>query len=80
MLTRTAGALATAALGALVAAHLVFFALRIWHVLAFPYPLDYGEGPLLAQVNALRSGTSLPRLYSDPGARPTWSSTTRRSI
>lgn len=70
MLTRTAGALATAALGALVAAHLVFFALRIWHVLAFPYPLDYGEGPLLAQVNALRSGTSLPRLYSDPGAPP----------
>lgn len=70
MLTRIAGALAPAALAALVAAHLVFFVLRTWHVLAFPYPLDYGEGPLLAQVNALRSGASLPRLYSDPGAPP----------
>jgi hypothetical protein len=70
MLTRIAGALAPAALAAIVAVHLVFFALRTWHVLAFPYPLDYGEGPLLAQVNALRSGISLPRLYSNPGAPP----------
>lgn len=70
MLTRIAGALAPAALAALVAAHLIFFTLRTWHVLTFPYPLDYGEGPLLAQVNALRSGTSLPRLYDDPSAPP----------
>lgn len=70
MLTRVASALALAALAALTTAHLVFFAIRAWHVLTFPYPLDYGEGPLLAQVNALRSGTSLPQLYSDPGAPP----------
>ena len=70
MLTRIAGALAPAALAALVAMHLLFFALRAWHTLTFPYPLDYGEGPLLAQVNALRSGISLPRLYSDPGTPP----------
>jgi hypothetical protein len=70
MLVRSASMLAPAALAALVAAHLVFFALRTWHVLTFPYPLDYGEGPLLAQVNALRSGIPLPRLYSDPGAPP----------
>ncbi len=70
MLTRIASVLASAALAALVAAHLVFFALRTWHVLTFPYPLDYGEGPLLAQVNTLRNGTPLPQLYSDPGASP----------
>ncbi len=54
----------------LVAAHLVFFAIRAWHVLTYPYPLDYGEGPLLAQVQQLIAGTPLPRLYNDPGASP----------
>lgn len=53
-----------------MAAHLVFFAVRAWHVLTYPYPLDYGEGPLLAQVQQLMAGTPLPRLYNDPGAAP----------
>lgn len=69
-LTRLAQTLAVGALTALVGAPLVFFAIRAWHVLTFPYPLDYGEGPLLAQVNDLRSGASLPRLYGDPAQPP----------
>jgi hypothetical protein len=62
--------LALGALTMLVGVHLVFFAIRAWHVLTFPYPLDYGEGPLLAQVNHLRSGASLPHLYGDPAQPP----------
>lgn len=58
------------AAGALVALLLAFFAIRAWHVLGFSYPLDYGEGPLLAQVEQLRGGTPLWRLYGDFGAPP----------
>ncbi len=59
-----------AALGLVIAAHLVFFAVHAAHLLSYPYPLDYGEGPLLAQVNALRSGTPIWQIYSDPTAPP----------
>ena len=38
------------ALGLLIAAQLVFFAIHATHMLHYSYPLDYGEGPLLAQV------------------------------
>ncbi len=62
--------LALGALTMLVGVHLVFFAIRAWHMLTFPYPLDYGEGPLLAQVSHLQSGVSLPRLYGDPAQPP----------
>jgi hypothetical protein len=54
----------------LIGAFLVFFAVHARHLLAYPYPLDYGEGPLLAQANALRAGTPLWRLYADPAAPP----------
>ncbi|HEU4326260.1 MAG TPA: DUF2029 domain-containing protein [Roseiflexaceae bacterium] len=57
-------------LGLLVAAHLVFFAVHAAHMLGYRYPLDYGEGPLLAQVEQLRAGTPVWRLYSDPAAPP----------
>ncbi|GAB4215980.1 MAG: hypothetical protein OHK0022_56540 [Roseiflexaceae bacterium] len=57
-------------LGLLVAAQLVFFAVHAAHMLGYRYPLDYGEGPLLAQVEQLRSGTPVWRLYSDPAAPP----------
>jgi hypothetical protein len=67
---RFARTLTLGALTALVGAYLVFFVIRAWHVLTFPYPLDYGEGPLLAQVNHLRSGASLPHLYGDPAQPP----------
>ena len=57
-------------LGLVVAAELAFFALHAAHLLSYPYPLDYGEGPLLAQVDLLRAGTPVWRLYGDPGAPP----------
>src|SRR6266542_3022817 len=59
-----------AALALVVAAELVFFGIHAAHLLTYPYPLDYGEGPLLAQVSLLRAGTPIWRLYSDPGAPP----------
>lgn len=39
-------------------------------LLAFPFPLDYGEGPLLAQVSRLAGGEPLWRLYADPEQYP----------
>jgi hypothetical protein len=61
---------AAALLGLAVAAQLVFFGVHAAHMLGFAYPLDYGEGPLLAQVQQLRAGVPIWRLYSDPGAPP----------
>ena len=58
------------ALGALIAANLIFLVLHAWQVLRYPYPLDYGEGPLLAQVNLLRQGASLRELYGPLDAPP----------
>ncbi len=57
------------ALAALTAAYLIYFADHGLQLLGFAYPLDYGEGPLLAQVERLREGTPIWRLYADP-ARP----------
>jgi hypothetical protein len=59
-----------AGLGLLIVAHLVFFAVHATHLLGYAYPLDYGEGPLLAQVDLLRSGTPVWRLYADPDRAP----------
>src|SRR4051794_24858949 len=58
------------ALGLLIALQLVFFAIHAAHLLRYPYPLDYGEGPLLAQVNLLRAGTRIWRLYAAPDLPP----------
>ncbi len=57
-------------LGLAVAAHLLFFAIHATHSFSYPYPLDYGEGPLLGQVHLLRVGTPIWRLYADPAAPP----------
>jgi len=57
-------------LAPLVVAQLMFFAVRAAHLLAYPFPLDYGEGPLLAQAQQLRAGTPIWGLYADPGAAP----------
>jgi hypothetical protein len=57
-------------LAALVAAYLLSFADHARQLLAFGYPLDYGEGPLLAQVERLRAGAPLWLLYGDPSAEP----------
>jgi hypothetical protein len=60
----------TIALALLIALFLGFFALHAWQILNYPYPLDYGEGPLLAQIEQLRTGTLLWQLYTDPSAPP----------
>ncbi|MEN9933998.1 MAG: hypothetical protein RLZZ387_577 [Chloroflexota bacterium] len=57
-------------LAPIVAAELLFFAVRTGNLLSYPYPLDYGEGPLLAQVQVLRAGTPIWALYADPDAPP----------
>ncbi|MEO7908275.1 MAG: DUF2029 domain-containing protein [Roseiflexaceae bacterium] len=59
-----------AALGLLIVAQLVFFAIHAAHMLGYRYPLDYGEGPLLAQVDLLRAGMPVWQLYSDPNRAP----------
>ncbi len=51
-------------------AYLLYFADHARRLLGFAYPLDYGEGPLLAQVDALLAGTPIWRLYADPAAPP----------
>lgn len=67
---RAIGWILAGLLGLLMAAQLVFFAVHAAHLLGYRYPLDYGEGPLLAQVEQLRGGTPLWQLYSDPAAPP----------
>ncbi len=65
--------LAWAALGMLalvVGAQLVFFAIHAAHMLGYPFPLDYGEGPLLAQIGMLRGGTPIWQLYANPDQPP----------
>ena len=59
-----------ALLGSIVMADLAFFAVRAAHLLTYPYPLDYGEGPLLAQTSLLLRGVPVWRLYADPAAPP----------
>lgn len=59
-----------ALLAALIAAYLIYFADHGLQLLGFAYPLDYGEGPLLAQIERLRAGTPIWRLYADPAAPP----------
>jgi len=59
-----------AGLAAILALQLFFFAVHAAHLLSYLYPLDYGEGPLLAQVDLLRSGTPIWRLYGNPDRPP----------
>lgn len=61
---------ALAALALVLAAQLVFFVTHAAQILGYPYPLDYGEGPLLAQVSALRAGTPFGQLYANPDQPP----------
>ncbi|MEF3273226.1 MAG: hypothetical protein K6356_02330 [Chloroflexus sp.] len=43
---------------------------HVRYVLAFPFPLDYGEGPLLAQVSRLAGGEPIWHLYANPEQPP----------
>ncbi len=58
------------ALAALATAYLLYFIDHVRQIFGFAYPLDYGEGPLLAQVEALRAGVPIWRLYADPAVPP----------
>jgi hypothetical protein len=57
-------------LALLTLAYLAYFADHAANLLGFTPPLDYGEGPLLAQVEQLRAGTPIWQLYADPQAPP----------
>jgi hypothetical protein len=70
LLLRLALWAALAGLAAILVLQLFFFAVHAAHLLRYPYPLDYGEGPLLAQVDLLRGGTPIWRLYGDPDLPP----------
>jgi hypothetical protein len=54
----------------LVFVQLFFFLVRTTNLLSYPFPLDYGEGPLQAQVTTLLGGTPIWALYRDPGVAP----------
>lgn len=62
--------LAGAALAVVLAASAAFFLRHAATMLLFAYPLDYGEGPLLAQISLLRAGTPIWRVYADPAQPP----------
>ncbi len=69
-LARIAMRAAQLALAAMAALYLWYFADHARQMLAFGYPLDYGEGPLLAQVERLRSGVPVWALYANPQRPP----------
>lgn len=50
--------------------YLAFFVDHALRLLSFAYPLDYGEGPLLAQIERLRAGVSIGDLYANPAEPP----------
>lgn len=50
--------------------YLISFFVHASNMLAHPFPVDYGEGPLLAQVQQLRAGVPVWKLYSDPSVAP----------
>ena len=50
--------------------YLLYFFDHANQLLRFAFPIDYGEGPLLAQVDRLRVGTPIWQLYSDPAEPP----------
>ncbi len=58
------------ALAGLLALYLWYAAEHVRLLLAFPFPLDYGEGPLLAQVSRLAGGEPIWHLYADPAQEP----------
>jgi hypothetical protein len=50
--------------------YLIYAADHALSLLGFPFPLDYGEGPLLAQVQSLLGGTPIWQVYRDPAVAP----------
>lgn len=58
------------ALGILLSIGIWGTTLHAGNILGYSYPLDYGEGPLMAQVRELLRGRPLPSLYADPAEPP----------
>ena len=69
-LARLAGRAMLVVFALLVTAQLVFFVLHAAHMLGYPFPLDYGEGPLLTQISLLRTGLPFWQLYANPDQPP----------
>ncbi len=67
---RLAFPLLVALLALAVVAYLGYFVAHVWLVFGYAYPLDYGEGPLLAQIAQLRAGVPIWQIYADPAAPP----------
>ncbi|PMP80272.1 MAG: hypothetical protein C0184_09295, partial [Chloroflexus aggregans] len=57
-------------LAGLVTLYIWYAAEHVRLLLSFPFPLDYGEGPLLAQVRHLTDRYDLHQLYADPSRAP----------
>jgi hypothetical protein len=62
--------LITSTLVGLIAVYLWYASDHIRLLLGFPFPLDYGEGPLLAQVQQLLAGRAFWQIYANPAQAP----------
>lgn len=70
LIVRLCTLLVVVGLVAAAGAYLASFAAHAWLLTTYPYPLDYGEGPLLTQVRMLWAGTPVWDLYRSPAAPP----------
>ncbi|MBO9316147.1 MAG: hypothetical protein J7456_10245, partial [Chloroflexus sp.] len=62
--------LITSMLVGLIAIYLWYASDHVRLLLGFPFPLDYGEGPLLAQIQQLLAKRALWQIYADPAQAP----------
>lgn len=56
--------------GALVILQLPLWLMFVWQRLDYPFPIDYGEGPLLRQLQYLQQTASLASLYGPLESAP----------
>ena len=61
---------ATLAASALVLWQLPLYLIMVAQRIAYAFPIDYGEGPLMRQVQFLHQGGTIATLYGDPGQVP----------
>ena len=62
-------------LSMIVASALILWQLPLFFVMvaqriAYAFPIDYGEGPLMRQVQYLHHGGTIASVYGDPGSAP----------
>ncbi|MFM7679311.1 MAG: glycosyltransferase 87 family protein [Roseiflexaceae bacterium] len=58
------------AASALVLWQLPLYLVMVAQRIAYAFPIDYGEGPLMRQVQFLHQGGTIATLYGDPGQVP----------